>query len=128
MKEELADECNYAREASFMQRFGTPAFLGDDGRFKVPWVWQSSTDRVLVMQYVDGVSVGGKVIVTLSQKDRDDVRSLSRNLIEPSQLTFIDRCPYNRVVPERAFRVQSHADGSELDELPVECQDASGTS
>ena len=74
MKEELADECNYSREASFMRKFGTSSFLGDDPKFKVPWVWQGSTDRVLVMQHVDGVSVGGKIIDTLSQTDRNDVR------------------------------------------------------
>lgn len=74
MKEELADECDYSREASFLQKFGTPSFLGGDPRFKVPWVWQGSTNRVLVMQHVDGVSVGGKVIEKLSQADRNDVR------------------------------------------------------
>ncbi|TBU29665.1 ABC1-domain-containing protein [Dichomitus squalens] len=71
MKEELADECNYAREASFLRRFREE--LGGDGRFKVPWVWEGSTDRVLVMEKVDGVSVGGSIIDKLSQRDRDDI-------------------------------------------------------
>ncbi|KAI0702671.1 ABC1 family-domain-containing protein [Earliella scabrosa] len=73
MKEELADECNYAREASFLRRFGQPDHLGADPRFKVPWVWEGSTDRVLVMEHVGGVSVGGSIIDRLSQRDRDDI-------------------------------------------------------
>jgi aarF domain-containing kinase len=74
MKEELADECDYSREASFLRRFGSPAYLGDDPRFKVPWVWDGSTDRVLVMERMEGVSVGEQDVENLSQKDRDDVR------------------------------------------------------
>lgn len=35
MKEELADECDYAREASFLRSFGSPERLGNDTRFKV---------------------------------------------------------------------------------------------
>lgn len=73
MKEELADECDYAREASFLRRFGSPSFLGTDPRFKVPWVWDKSTERVLVMQHVDGVSVGGDIIHRLSQAERNVV-------------------------------------------------------
>ncbi|KAI0826511.1 ABC1-domain-containing protein [Trametes gibbosa] len=73
MKEELADECDYAREAGFVRRFGREDYLGADSRFKVPWVWEGSTDRVLVMEHVGGVSVGGSVIDGLSQRDRDDI-------------------------------------------------------
>lgn len=73
MKDELADECDYQREASFLQRFRSPEFLGGDARFKVPWVWSGSTARVLVMQRVGGVSVGGAVIERLSQQDRNEV-------------------------------------------------------
>ena len=73
MKEELADECDYAREAAFARRFGSTDHLGRDERFKVPWVWEGSTDRVLVMEHVEGVSVGGAVIDSLSQRDKDDV-------------------------------------------------------
>lgn len=71
MKGELADECSYAREASYLTQFGSPSFLGSDERFKVPWVWKGSTDTVLVMQYLDGVSVGEGSVETLSQGDRD---------------------------------------------------------
>ncbi|KAI0334215.1 ABC1-domain-containing protein [Cubamyces sp. BRFM 1775] len=73
MKDELKDECDYTREAAFARRFGRPDHLGEDPRFKVPWVWEKSTDRVLVMEHVEGVSVGGSVIDRLSQKDRDDI-------------------------------------------------------
>lgn len=76
MKEELADECDYAREASFLKKFGEPSYLGSDPRFKVPWVWEGSTERVLVMEMVGGVSVGGNVIEGMSQEDRDEVQSL----------------------------------------------------
>ena len=73
MKEELADECDYTREASFLKSFGSPAYLGNDSRFKVPWVWEGSTDRVLVMERVNGTSVGDAGINRLSNRDRNDV-------------------------------------------------------
>ena len=73
MKGELEDECDYSREASLLARFGSPAFLGDDPRFKVPWVWEGSTSMVLVMEHVDGVSVGDPFVRGLSQMDRDEV-------------------------------------------------------
>ncbi|KAI0083612.1 ABC1-domain-containing protein [Irpex rosettiformis] len=75
-KEELADECDYAREATFLRKFGSASFLGNDPRFKVPWAWDGSTDRVLVMEYVDGVSVGSRVIDEMSQRDRNDIAAL----------------------------------------------------
>jgi len=34
--------------------------VGADARFKVAWVWEGSTDRVLVMENMDGTSVGGR--------------------------------------------------------------------
>ena len=77
MKEELADECDYAREASFLRKFAQPSFLGNDSRFKVPWVWDGSTERVLVMERVGGLSVGGNVVETMSQNDRNEVPHIS---------------------------------------------------
>lgn len=77
MKGELADECNYSREASFLTKFGSPALLGGDERFKVPWVWEGSTACVLVMERMNGTSVGDADISGLSKRDRDDVSSLS---------------------------------------------------
>jgi aarF domain-containing kinase len=73
MKGELADECDYTREASYITKFGSPSFLGNDSRFKVPWVWEGSTETVLVMEHVDGVSVGEAAVGALSQTDRNDV-------------------------------------------------------
>jgi aarF domain-containing kinase len=73
MKAELADECDYSREASFMRLFGTAQYLGADPRYRVPWVWEGSTDKVLVMEYVEGRSVGEADIGGISQQDRNDV-------------------------------------------------------
>ncbi|KAJ7657787.1 ABC1-domain-containing protein [Mycena polygramma] len=73
MKQELADECDYAREAGFLRAFGAPERLGGDARFKVPWVWDGSTERVLVMEHVGGTSVGEATISRLDQRDRDDI-------------------------------------------------------
>ncbi|KIM42007.1 hypothetical protein M413DRAFT_142904 [Hebeloma cylindrosporum] len=73
MKAELADECDYVREASFMKAFGSSEYLGDDPRFKVPWVWDGSTSNVLVMEHVDGVSVGEANAENLTEEDRNDI-------------------------------------------------------
>ncbi|TFK69187.1 ABC1-domain-containing protein [Pluteus cervinus] len=75
MGEELADECNYIREAEFLRRFGSPEFLGNDPRFKVPWVWEGSTKSILVMERVNGVSVGEADQHSLSVTDRNDIGS-----------------------------------------------------
>ena len=74
MKAELADECDYVREASFMKAFGSSEYLGHDPRFKVPWVWDGSTSTVLVMEHVEGVSVGEANAKNLTENDRNDVR------------------------------------------------------
>jgi len=74
MKAELADECDYVREASFMKAFGSSEYLGHDPRFKVPWVWEGSTSTVLVMEHVEGVSVGEANAKNLTENDRNDVR------------------------------------------------------
>jgi aarF domain-containing kinase len=73
MKDELADECDYVREASFLKAFGSSEFLGNDPRYKVPWVWEGSTSTVLVMERVNGVSVGDADASNLTRKDRNDV-------------------------------------------------------
>ncbi|KAG1733737.1 ABC1-domain-containing protein [Suillus lakei] len=75
MKDELADECDYSREASFLERYGRPDCLGKDPRFKVPWVWPGSTERVLVMEHVEGVSIGDAVIGALPQEERNEIAS-----------------------------------------------------
>lgn len=73
MKSELHEECDYEREASFLRKFGSPNFLGRDERFKVPWVWEGSTRSVLVMEHLQGHSVGATAVHELAQRDRDDV-------------------------------------------------------
>ena len=86
MSAELKDECSYTREASFLQRFRSPSYLGSDPRFKVPWVWEGSSETVLVMERVGGVGVGditsGPIAVSedgevvkgdLSRQDRNDI-------------------------------------------------------
>jgi aarF domain-containing kinase len=75
MKDELADECDYSREASFLERYGRSDCLGADARFKVPWVWPGSTERVLVMEHVEGVSIGDAVIGALPQEERNEIAS-----------------------------------------------------
>ncbi|KAF8130305.1 ABC1-domain-containing protein [Boletus edulis] len=73
MKDELADECDYSREAHFLRRYNSPGLLGQDPRFKIPWVWDGSTDRVLVMEHVNGVSVGELSISALLQEERNEI-------------------------------------------------------
>ncbi|KAI9453811.1 ABC1-domain-containing protein [Boletus coccyginus] len=73
MKDELADECDYLREAEFLQRYRSVGLLGQDSRFKIPWAWEGSTDRVLVMEHVDGVSVGELSVQTLPQEERNEI-------------------------------------------------------
>ncbi|TFY70715.1 hypothetical protein EVG20_g2292 [Dentipellis fragilis] len=58
---------------SSCERSGRGRIWGGDGRYKVPWVWAGSTERVLVMEHVGGVSVGGEVVSTLSEADRNDI-------------------------------------------------------
>ena len=73
MQAELADECDYVREAEFLRRFGSQEYLGNDLCFKVPWMWDGSTKTVLVMKRVDGVSVGEANALRISERDRVDV-------------------------------------------------------
>ncbi|EIW74807.1 ABC1-domain-containing protein [Coniophora puteana RWD-64-598 SS2] len=73
MKEELADECDYKREAGFLRRYGSAEYLGLDARFKIPWAWEGSTDNVLVMEHVRGVSVGEALVKGLTQEERNGI-------------------------------------------------------
>lgn len=73
MKGELADECDYHKEAESARFFASNEGVGRDRRFRVPWIWQGSTERILVMENMDGVSVGGNVVDSLSQESRDQV-------------------------------------------------------
>ena len=71
LKEELVDECDYIREAGFAARFRNNSHL--DSRFRIPWVWKGSTKEVLVMEYIEGESVGGSSIDHSTQVDRNEV-------------------------------------------------------
>ena len=131
MKEELADECDYTREAACMRSFGGPERLGGDARFKVPWVWEGSTDRVLVMEYVDGVSVGGDAVHRLPQADRDEVCSVYRDHRDkPSNANILqqneDSGSRDRPLPARTLRLPGDADGSQLVQLSLERENPSG--
>ncbi|KAG8711040.1 hypothetical protein FRC08_016403 [Ceratobasidium sp. 394] len=57
MRGELADECDYEREAGALERFGE--LLGrKQERFKIPKVIKEvSTKRVLAMEWMEGISV-----------------------------------------------------------------------
>jgi aarF domain-containing kinase len=72
MQGELADECDYTREAAFIRRFG--AGLAGDARFRVPWVWAGSTRDVLVMEHVRGTPLNSPGVLALPQAERDEVR------------------------------------------------------
>lgn len=80
MKGELVDECDYTREADCARLFASNEALGNDSRYQIPWVWNGSTSQVLVMQHMNGVSVGGNVVDTLSQETRDEVFSFFSEL------------------------------------------------
>ncbi|KAG1791065.1 ABC1-domain-containing protein [Suillus plorans] len=73
MKDELADECDYSREASFLEQYRSPDCLIADARFRVPWVWPGSTERVLVMEHVEGVSIGDAIVGGLPQEERNEI-------------------------------------------------------
>lgn len=57
MRGELADECDYEREATAMERFGD--FLGrKQERFRIPKVLRElTTKRVLAMEWMEGISI-----------------------------------------------------------------------
>jgi len=74
-KEELADECDYRREADCLRKFREMASVKSDPRYRIPWVWKGSTEKILVMEQMKGVSVGGEIVKKLNQRDRDEVRA-----------------------------------------------------
>ncbi|KAL1739828.1 ABC1 family-domain-containing protein [Schizophyllum fasciatum] len=71
MKGELADECDYTREAAMARKFSR--FVQTDDRFMVPWVWPGSTKEVLVMERVNGISVGEERVKRLPKERRDEI-------------------------------------------------------
>lgn len=74
-KEELADECDYEREAAYINKYRGLFPEQLDSRFRVPWVWEGSTRHVLVMERMKGVSIGGDVVKSLTQEERNELSS-----------------------------------------------------
>lgn len=111
MKQELADECDYTREAKCLRAFAS--HLEDSPRYKVPWVWDGSTDRVLVMEHIDGLSVGDAAVNSLSQADRNDVRvaSLFDVQVDLDIFSPTDCNESCRTLFEGAVPIPTHADG-----------------
>lgn len=111
MSTELADECDYRREAKFLKAFGSPNYLGNDPRFKIPWVWGGSSSTVLVMERVEGLSVGEADISNLSQDDRNKVGDFKTTTFIANDVSLpLDFCLDNRAVLEGAFRIPYYAD------------------
>ncbi len=113
MKQELHDECDYTKEATAANYFGSAKGLGSDPRYRVPWIWGRSTERVLVMQKMDGVSVGGASVESLKESDRDEVRNTCLKSLNCTNV--VSDCKSRAgVVSEGTIRVQDDADGSKL--------------
>ena len=77
MKEDPVGECDYTRKVACLRSFGSPERLGSDPRFKVPWVWDGSTNRVLVMEYIEVLVSGETRCVPCTIQDQQ----------KPSELT-----------------------------------------
>ena len=105
MEAELVDECDYRREAHFIRTFGATEKLGSDTRFRIPWVWGGSTSSVLVMQRMDGVSVGGNVVDSLTQEDRNEARVESAVKRRGLRMSLIDRQTDFSPMLQRTIRV-----------------------
>lgn len=117
MKQELKEECDYIREARFMRTFGSSEYLGKDPRFKVPWVWEGSTDKVLVMEFVDGLAVGEAERSGWSQKDRNDV-----SVVPPAKPhSFRTDCGQRHIaLSPRALQLSYDANRPQLFKLSLE--------
>ncbi|KAI9509005.1 ABC1-domain-containing protein [Russula earlei] len=89
MKKELADECNYTLEATSMRSFGSPKKRGGDASFKAQWEWEGSTDRVLVVEHVNGLSVGGDEVHHLPQAERNEIATRSLPTRDPNWSIFL---------------------------------------
>jgi predicted unusual protein kinase regulating ubiquinone biosynthesis (AarF/ABC1/UbiB family) len=90
MRTELKEECDYTREGRAMNAFrdylSSPL---DASRFKVPWVWESSTRDVLVMERLYGIDLGENSVKNEEQSDRNKVSS-SASFIDVSPQPFVD--------------------------------------
>ncbi|EPY53945.1 atypical/ABC1/ABC1-A protein kinase Abc1 [Schizosaccharomyces cryophilus OY26] len=67
-RKELALECDYTREADFVERFG--ALLNHDSRLKIPKVFrEASGPSVLTLEYLHGVALG-KMVYTQELRNK----------------------------------------------------------
>ncbi|KAJ8593104.1 ABC1-domain-containing protein [Rhizopogon salebrosus TDB-379] len=77
VKDELADECDYSREASFFKRYGAPECLG--GRRVIQGSMGVAGEHGAcacdVMEHMEGVSIGDAVIGALPQEKRHEIAS-----------------------------------------------------
>ncbi|GJJ10561.1 hypothetical protein Clacol_004788 [Clathrus columnatus] len=89
-KEELADECNYKREAEYINKYRALSPKHLDSRYRIPWVWEMSTRRVLVMERMKGVSVGGDVVKTLTQEERNEIELIDFGATREYSSEFTD--------------------------------------
>ncbi|KAJ8595418.1 hypothetical protein M405DRAFT_837832 [Rhizopogon salebrosus TDB-379] len=105
MKDEPADECDYLREANSLKRYGARECLGEDARFKVPWVWLGSTEYVLVMEHVQGVSIEGAVIGACLRKNR------TSSHLESSSSTYGSSSSSGSCKPTRTLRTSCETQG-----------------
>lgn len=125
MQRELLDECDYQREADCGRKFGQ--LLRDDPNFTVPEVIQDLTaGQVLTAQWMEGVALGK--VQNQTQEWRDQVRRLSSvanvGHVERGALTkglcVTGRDKHFTASTQRVVRVPTHADGSQLEQLPLE--------
>lgn len=88
LSRELMAETSYLAEAQHLHAFRDltedPAFVSHPsmasrtGKFKVPWVWASSTDSILVMEWMDGVGISKANEMGWSVEDRNEVGNVSQ--------------------------------------------------
>ena len=75
MRIELKDECDYTREARAINTFrGKLISPLDANRYRVPWVCESSTKEVLILERLCGTSLGENSIRNADQSIRNEVR------------------------------------------------------
>ena len=99
-REELADECDYGREAAAQERFR--ALVGGDPDFEVPSVVSElSTRRVLVTTWLDGMAIDQVVERGYPQHVRDRIarKLLKLTLKELFEWRFMQVCGGVTVAP-----------------------------
>jgi aarF domain-containing kinase len=117
MRRELADECDYKREADAGQRFRD--YLEGDAFFDVPKVFpDATTDKILTTEWIAGKPLSK--MTGMSQETRDKVgRPPKPTTIYVSSLTSQDRhqCPASLSAGALPFPI--YADRPKLGQLPV---------